>query len=206
MQPQVKESKWEHADTSALSELVGATRELMKAAALTDISATRIRACTQAIAKVTADLEQQSRLRCVRQPLPEGAFIGQVIGTADPVVGTLNPMALPLQVFVGSDGVARASINLGAIFEGPVEGVHGGYSAMLMDALMGSLVRALGVGCMTGTLTLRYVDLTPLDTQLDLQAQVVERAGRKVFVTAAISAGGSDTVQAQGTFIMPRST
>jgi acyl-coenzyme A thioesterase PaaI-like protein len=89
------------------------------------------------------------------------------------------------------------------MFEGPIGWVHGGYSAMVMDAIMGTLVRALGTSAMTGTLTVRYLAPTPLDRPLDVSARVLSRERRKTTVEGWISVDGTPTVLGTGIFVSP---
>lgn len=184
------------------ADLVAATRELISAVSLTDVPAAEQSAAAAQLRRMAADLTTATRSRVVRVPLPPGPLEGQVIGTADPVLGRFNPVAPPLRVTVDPAG-ARASLVPGAIFEGPPGALHGGYIAMLLDAVMGTLVRSLGISAVTATLSLKYLRPTPLDHRLQLCARVLSREQRKVTVEGGISAGGVETVRATGLFISP---
>ncbi|MEV0810968.1 PaaI family thioesterase [Micromonospora sp. NPDC050200] len=190
-------------DHRELAELVDAARRLVSAAALADIAPADMRRATAQMRQVTDVLATAARSRCLRLPLPTGPVRGRVGGSADPVLGRFNPIAAPLVVTIDDEGVARGRLTPGALFEGPPGAVHGGYSAMVLDGVMGTLVRALGVIAMTGTLTLRYLAPTPLDRPLDLTARVVDRGGRKTTVEGWISADGRTTVHGNGTFVSP---
>ena len=54
---------------------------------------------------------------------------------------------------------------------------------------------------MTGTLTVRYRRPTPLNTELEWDAGVDRREGRKLFVSGTCTANGHVTAEAEGIFI-----
>ena len=101
---------------------------------------------------MSADLTTATRSRVVRVPLPPGPLRGEVTGTADPVLGRFNPVAPPLRVTVDASRRERLARAPAATFEGSAGGVHGGYTAMLLDAVMGILVRSLGISAVTAHL------------------------------------------------------
>ena len=188
-----------------LADLVAATRELLSAVSLTDVPDEDLRQAAAEIRRISAALSAARRSRVVRVPWPNGPLTGEVTGSADPVLGRFNPVAPPLQVTVDPSGSAYASLVPPPMYEGPRGAVHGGYSAMLLDAVMGTLVRALGILAVTGKLTLRYLRPTPLDQTLHLSARVVSREGRKVTVDGEIRVGEVQAVQSTGLFIVPSS-
>ncbi|MFI1196233.1 PaaI family thioesterase [Micromonospora sp. NPDC020750] len=197
---------WDPTDHRDRADLVEAARRFMSAVALTDVPPDELRRVTEQLHQLTGRLTIAARPRCLRFPLPTAGFEGRVRGSADPVLGLFNPIAVPLVLTIGADGTARGTVTLGPLFEGPPELVHGGFSAMLMDGIMGTLVRALGINAMTGTLTLRYLAPTPLDRPLDLSARAVSREGRKTTVEGRITADGRPTVLGTGIFVSPAGT
>jgi acyl-coenzyme A thioesterase PaaI-like protein len=78
---------------------------------------------------------------------------------------------------------------------------HGGVIALLFDEAMGAANVCEGVGGFTGTLTVRYERPTPLDQELEVEAQVANAEGRKVITRGTISHGGQVTARAEGVFI-----
>ncbi|GAB3137016.1 PaaI family thioesterase [Micromonospora sonneratiae] len=200
---QVPGSDWDPADHRDRADLVEATRRLMSAVALTDVTPDELRWAAERVERITDLLTTATRPRCLRFPLPTAPFQGRVQGSADPVLGLFNPLAVPMAVTIGADGTASGTLTPGPLFEGPPELVHGGYSALLLDGIMGTLVRALGITAMTGTLTLRYLAPTPLEQPLELSAWVSSRHGRKTTVEGRLSAGGTPTVLGTGIFVSP---
>lgn len=121
------------------------------------------------------------------------------------VVGIRNAIAPPVVLQWGEDGIVRSEVDLGVAYEGPPGCVHGGVSALILDHLMGETASAAHTRLtVTGTLTLRYEQPIPLG-RVRMQAQITEEVGRKVTVTAQISAANSDEpgIKAQGLFIIP---
>jgi len=121
------------------------------------------------------------------------------------VLGRFNPVAPPLRITVDPAGTATASLVPAPMFEGPRGAVHGGYLAMLLDAVMGTLVRSFGAPAVTGRLTVRYLRPTPLDRTLRLTARVLARESRKVTVEGEITSDEVPTVRSTGLFITPSS-
>lgn len=119
-----------------------------------------------------------------------------------PVIGTLNPIA-PDVHFRVVDGQVEGRGQVGAAHNGPPGAVHGGHVAALMDELLGVACVASGQGGFTGTLSVRYERITPLDTELTLRGWVDRVEGRKIFAMGEIHANGDRCVTAEGIFIRP---
>ena len=54
---------------------------------------------------------------------------------------------------------------------------------------------------MTGTLTIKYRNPTPLHTELFFEAEIIKIEGRKIFTVARLYAGDVMTAEAEGLFI-----
>ncbi|PKM22986.1 MAG: PaaI family thioesterase [Gammaproteobacteria bacterium HGW-Gammaproteobacteria-14] len=121
----------------------------------------------------------------------------------DPVGGLSNPIAPQLAwVSESADGV-EGRVRLGEHYQGPPGRVHGGVIAWILDALLSRAMHAaLKIG-VTGTLTIRYMASTPIDTELRCTANIVRMEGRKMFIEGAIFHGDQQTVQAEGIFLQP---
>ncbi|WP_193605313.1 PaaI family thioesterase [Nocardioides dongkuii] len=119
------------------------------------------------------------------------------------VVGLRNPAAPPLEVEHDESGRAWSEFHLGAPYEGPPGLVHGGVSAMLLDQMLGEAAGAGGKPGMTGTLTLRYRQGTPLGN-LRAEAWIDRAEGVKTFAKGHIIGPEGVTVEAEGVFILPR--
>lgn len=117
-------------------------------------------------------------------------------------VGPRNAIAPPMKVVHEPDGSTHADVDLGAAYEGPPGLVHGGVVALLLDHLMGETASAFKRLTMTGTLTMRYRNGTPLGP-IQIEGRIDREEGRKVFVVATVSSESGVTVEAEGIFIVP---
>jgi acyl-coenzyme A thioesterase PaaI-like protein len=162
----------------------------------------------EVISEVRAEIERLSaRLRAEQIPGSFGVSLtskGTVRGYGNAVVGLRNPIAPPLEMERSDDGRAWASFHLGAVYEGPPGMVHGGVAALVLDQVLGEAAAAGGSPGMTGTLTLRYLQNTPLG-DCSAEGWIDRVEGVKTFVHAELRrADGEATVRAEGVFILPR--
>ena len=158
--------------------------------------------------QVRAEIERLTARLAVEQiPGSFGVSLsssGTVRGYGNAVVGLRNPVAVPLHVEKSEDGRAWSSFHLGALYEGPPGCVHGGVLALVLDQLLGEAAAAGGAPGMTGTLTLRYEQNTPLG-DCSAEAWIDRVEGVKTFVVGELRrADGETTVRAEGVFILPR--
>ena len=95
--------------------------------------------------------------------------------------GTINAVAPPMRIEQGERNGSPCllgHVRLSRLREGPPESVHGGVMAGLFDELMGAAQSLTGrPGGVTGRLTIRYRDLTPLDTDLVFRCWVERDRG-----------------------------
>ena len=96
---------------------------------------------------------------------------------------------------------AAASVTFGSPYEGPPGSVHGGYVAAAFDEVLGYVQSLGGSPGFTGTLSIRYLNPTPLHTELILEAELLRMEGRKIFTEGRLRAGDLVTAEAQGLFI-----
>ena len=197
--------------------LVTALRDLNLAGATTTLDPDQLDRATADIVQLTRLLGKDATARVVRS----GMFEPQTRAVAGVALGVnvLNPALLGVSVTfdhetLGAAGAraiadggdptgftARAELTINALNEGPRDSVHGGISAFLMDCLLGVLVQATGILCVTGTLDVRYLRRTPLDEPVVLTARITSMDGRKIHTQGEISHGGTRTVEAKGLFI-----
>lgn len=121
-----------------------------------------------------------------------------------PIRGPYNAIApeMTLGYVEGADGVRRVegSARLGAAYEGPPHGVHGGWVAAIMDELLGFAQGLAGKHGVTATLKVRYRQVTPIDEDLRLSAWIHEDRGRAVMIRGTCHAGETLTAEAEGMF------
>ena len=114
---------------------------------------------------------------------------GEVNHELNAVGGISNPLSPGLNLWF-EDGIAVGKVTCGWAYEGPPGHVHGGYVAAILDQFMG-MAQILGKNPgMTGTLNVRYLRPTPLNTELELRGELLSEEGRKTVVEATIVANG----------------
>ena len=131
---------------------------------------------------------------------PDPAGRPQDFFPTSPVIGYANPVAPPVAVELVEEGL-EGSAYFDYQYEGPPTCVHGGVIAMVFDELLGAANIAAGCPGMTGTLTIRYREPTPLRTPLRLEARCVGRDGRKIRTWGGIFREDTLLAEAEGIFI-----
>jgi hypothetical protein len=112
----------------------------------------------------------------------------------NPVTGTGNPLAPPMRIEIGENGV-EAWCTLGQAYEGPPMHTHGGVSAMLLDQVLGEAAMAAGHPGVTTDLSMRYRRTVPLDVPLRVWGRVVGSEGGRTSVTGGITTADEPDVQ-----------
>ncbi len=178
---------------------------------LTDVLLTSAPA-TSELHSIAEQLEQQTEefSRCERiygmsQFIAHGEHggHGEVNHELNGVAGWSNPVAPGLNMWF-LDGTAYGTVNCGYAYEGPPGHIHGGHVAAIFDQFLGMAQLAAKNPGMTGSLTVRYLKPTPLNVDLDLQAEVLSSEGRKTRMRGEIRHNGTVTATCEGLFIRPR--
>ena len=120
------------------------------------------------------------------------------------ITGRSNPLAPPLHLEMGEDGVTRGHATYGAAYEGPAGCLHGGFVAAAFDDLMGFAQMASGRAGYTGTLTVKMLRPTPLYKRIDYDASFDRIDGRKIYVSARSWDGDEQLAEAEILFIAPK--
>lgn len=120
------------------------------------------------------------------------------------ITGRSNPLAPPLHLEMGEDGVTRGHATYGAAYEGPAGCLHGGFVAAAFDDLMGFAQMASGRAGYTGTLTVKMLRPTPLFERIDYEGSFDRIDGRKIWVTARSWCGDEQLAEAEIVFISPK--
>lgn len=120
------------------------------------------------------------------------------------ITGRANPLAPPLKMAMGENGVTVGHATYTAAYEGPMGCLHGGFVAAAFDDLMGFAQMASGYAGYTGTLTVKMLRPTPLFRRIDYEAWFDRREGRKIFVAARSRDGETQLADAQIVFIAPK--
>jgi acyl-coenzyme A thioesterase PaaI-like protein len=120
------------------------------------------------------------------------------------ITGRSNPLAPPLHLVMGEDGVTRGHATYTAAYEGPAGCLHGGFVAAAFDDIMGVAQLGSGRAGYTGTLTVKMLKPTPLYKRIDYEASFDRIDGRKIYVSARSWDGDEQLAEAEIVFISPR--
>lgn len=138
--------------------------------------------------------------------LATGEFktFGHVFKEMNLFTGGINPFGPSVETWKKGDRY-YGKVNVGWIYEGPPQCVHGGILAALFDHFLGEaqipLANQLG---MTRYLNVSYMHPTPLNTDLTLIGWLVQKEGRKAFINGEIYDGETLTASCEALFIQPR--
>ncbi len=120
----------------------------------------------------------------------------------NPVFGKCNPVAPPFNIWIDDDSKrVYGQVRMDWQYEGPPNSVHGGFVAALFDQFLGIGQKLTGQPGFTGTLSVRYIKPTPIDTDLRLEGWVDRIEGRKNYMVSEMWAGDTLTARCEGIFI-----
>lgn len=201
--------RWQDIPTTALGQRQAEMRRLADAARtiIDRLSATAaptetITAAADALAGV-ADTFGTERHGTIYEGFAEAANAGgQLVATFDhsPFIGLANPLSPPVRLRE-VNGRVEAWATFGSAYEGPPGSVHGGYVAGAFDEVLGAAQTLSGAPGMTGTLTIRYRNPTPLHTEVHFVASYLRTEGRKIFTEGTLWAGDTLCAEAEAIFI-----
>jgi acyl-coenzyme A thioesterase PaaI-like protein len=117
------------------------------------------------------------------------------------LVGGLSHPAAPQLVLEATENGVTGQVTVGTVFQGGPGLVHGGVLALLIDHAMGCVAAGPERPAMTVQLSLRYRRPTPIAVPLTVAAQLEQIEGRKMHLSATISADGQVTVDADAIFL-----
>ena len=160
-----------------------------------------LRAAAEALEDYAGRLESHPR-RLRPAGYAESANAGDVGAFFDysPLIGLSNPLAPPISLWAEGEQV-YGRVTFGSAYEGPPGCVHGGIIAAAFDEVLGFVQSVTGRPGMTGTLTTKYRQPTPLHTELRFEARVTRSQGRKNITEGRLFAGDMLCAEAEGIFI-----
>jgi acyl-coenzyme A thioesterase PaaI-like protein len=119
-----------------------------------------------------------------------------------PFLGASNPLAPPM-ILEPTEGGTVGVVTLDSRHEGVPGCVHGGWLSAFFDQVLGvAAALAAGRPAMTGTLTIRFQQPTPIRTELRFAATAQPSGERTVRATATLTAADRVTADAEGTFVI----
>lgn len=186
---------------AAKRKMADALRELIEAVVTTDAPAAEIDA-------VANDLNKQ--LGCLRKyesikgrskfEAKQEAGLGLLGPELNPLDGLSNPIAERFDIWL-TDTRAYGKVKMGWAYEGPPNSVHGGFVAALFDQFLGVGQKITGQPGFTGTLSVRYIKPTPIDTDLHFEGWVERVDGRKMVLKAELKVDDEVKASCEGLFI-----
>ena len=118
-----------------------------------------------------------------------------------PIMGMANPIAPVSRIEWGDGDTVNLHIRFGSAYEGPPGSVHGGVLAATFDEVLGMTQSLSEQPGMTGTLTIKYRQPTPLHRDLRFEGTLERVEGRKIFTRGRCFDGETLTAEAEGLFI-----
>lgn len=119
------------------------------------------------------------------------------------IMGPHHPLRPDLEI-EHADGVTRGRVRFGVSFEGPPGGVHGGYVAHFFDQILGQHNLFAKIPAMTGNLSVRYREATPILQDLAFEVTHRPDGDRKVLTRSALRANDRTYAEGEGLFIVPK--
>jgi acyl-coenzyme A thioesterase PaaI-like protein len=175
-------------------ELGTALRRLLDVVVRTAAEPAELRAATKAVEQLTARLA--GPVTRVDMSVAAGSYQEQM----SLVGGRSHPIAPQLAMTLTEDG-AQGVVVVGPLFQGGPGLVHGGIVALLIDHAMGCVAATPQRPAMTASLTVRYRRPTPLGVPLTVSVRLDRIEGRKLHLSAEITADGVLTVAAEAVFL-----
>jgi len=189
----------------AWARLVHTLREMLSQVVQLEASAPQLEALGQQAERLRDALAE----RAVGRSLPAFHFLDGVLEQPErlhqmmpfnPMCGELNPIAPKLR-FSRDDSRLIAEISFPAVYEGPVQCVHGGVLSLFYDQLLSNVAIMNGLSAPTASLTVNYRAPTPLHTSLQFSAGIDRVEGRKVYLRGSCRHEGKLLTDAEGLFI-----
>ncbi|MCT7657179.1 PaaI family thioesterase [Mycobacterium deserti] len=103
-----------------------------------------------------------------------------------------------------TDGVVISEVQCPRDHEGGRNVAHGGWTAGVLDEIVGHVLLWQGQLAVTGTLQVKFVKPVPVERPLIARAHVVRSEGRRVFVEAELKLAHPDVLVASAEAIMVR--
>lgn len=185
--------------------LAAGLRRLVDAAVTTTVDIQALEDATDAARRITDALQAEPGLPGLLGYQKHGGYgsFGQLNQELNAVGGHSNPITPGLHMQVKGDQ-ATGSVRFSHAFEGPPGCVHGGHIAALLDQFLGMAQIVGKQPGMTGTLSVRYLQPTPIEQELTLIAEVSTEGERKTRVRGKVMFGETVTATGEGLFVRPR--
>jgi acyl-coenzyme A thioesterase PaaI-like protein len=115
--------------------------------------------------------------------------------------GRLHPSSVGIDFTRETGALVTARCTVPGMFQGPPGRVHGGVVAVIVDELMGTVVRVTERRAFTARLQVQFRAPAPVEVELTFRAWVHDVVGRKIEIRAEGHAGEVLFVEADALFI-----
>jgi len=194
-------SEYDKARANFADEVRAVVSELLSTSASID----DLRAAHQHVASAVEHLSQREHEQIFLGPSEAAlATVGSFLDRS-PLIGTLNPLAVPMHISTVRDDTGEAMavgrVCFGAAYEGPPGCVHGGFIAAAFDEVLGVAQSLSGNPGMTAHLAIDYRSPTPLHQPLVFRGRIKHIAGRKISTTGTLYHDDTLCAEASGLFV-----
>ena len=115
--------------------------------------------------------------------------------------GPENPIGMHLHFERTSEKSVRALVILGQQFQGWKNIAHGGIAMALLDEAMAHSAAAVGFRGVTASMSTRFRAPVPLETQLEVDGEVIWIRRHVLALRAVVRADGKVLVEGEGHFV-----
>jgi acyl-coenzyme A thioesterase PaaI-like protein len=150
--------------------------------------------------EATRQLTEVTR-QLAKYPVDErGQLAGQLAG----VPGHGQALIPPVYLDEVAGGRARGRVTFGRYYLGGGGAAHGGAIPLVFDEVMGMLANIGRSPARTAYLNVSYRSITPLETELTVEAHLASVDGRKRLLRAVLRDGGTVCAEAEALFVALR--
>jgi acyl-coenzyme A thioesterase PaaI-like protein len=118
--------------------------------------------------------------------------------------GSNNGVGLRLIFHRGEDGSIIGFFRAAPQFAGYSGIVHGGIIATLLDSAMTHCLLDMGIGALTGRLSIRYSSPIRIGTVVRLEARVIKKSHNVFFLEGRASVEGKKAAYAEARYRLPK--
>lgn len=115
--------------------------------------------------------------------------------------GRLHPASIGYAMVRDGETSVAATATVDGMFQGPPGRVHGGVVALIVDELMGAVIRVSGVRAYTARLTVNLRTAAPIETELRFRAWLDGIDGRKHTIRAQGTSADGPFLDAEALFV-----
>lgn len=179
-----------------------ATRRIMRALTATSASREVLDPLVTQLVEIADRLDAHAQASRYVPGGSLGLTPGDDLMVTHPLVGAANPIAPPIRMERTADGI-RGRVTYGVSYEGLPGCLHGGFIAMGFDATLIFAAVLAGHPGVTGSLSIQFLQTTPLHVEVVYDAAVASIEGRRATVRGRLTdPDGNVCAEAEGVFVL----